>query len=113
MRRWFRVLRLCVVLVCSLWTSAGGHRERQDFGHFANPESRWFGVDLLSAFSCPHLDLTNDYCMRLRVDCVPGRPGCVLEKNSVFAFPVEERICAKEEARRRKEESLRKDGRMS
>lgn len=32
------------------------------------------------------------YCLRLRTDCVPGRPGCVLGGRSGFAFPLEERL---------------------
>ncbi len=55
----------------------------------------------MGSFSCPHYDLEHDFCMRVRTDCVPGRPGCVLCGNSVFAFPVEERIRAKAEARNR------------
>lgn len=55
----------------------------------------------MSSFSCPHFEMEREYCMRLRTDCVPGRPGCVLAKNSVFAVPVEDRIRAKEEAKRR------------
>jgi hypothetical protein len=54
----------------------------------------------MSSFSCPHFEMEREYCMRLRTDCVPGRLGCVLSKNSVFAFPVEDRIRAKEEAKR-------------
>lgn len=55
----------------------------------------------MSSFSCPHFEMQEESCVRLRTDCVPGRPGCVLSKNSVFAVPVEERIRAKEEAKRR------------
>ncbi len=55
----------------------------------------------MSSFSCPNFDMERDYCLRLRTDCVPGRPGCVLAKTSVFAVPVEERIREKEEAKRR------------
>lgn len=54
----------------------------------------------VSSFSCPNFDMERDYCMRLRTDCVPGRPGCVLAKNSAFAVPVEERIREKEAKRR-------------
>jgi hypothetical protein len=43
-------------------------------------------------FSCPHFDINRDHCLRLKADCVPGRPGCVLAKNSVFAVPVQERL---------------------
>lgn len=55
----------------------------------------------MSSFSCPNFDMERDYCLRLHTDCVPGRPGCVLAKTSVFAVPVEERIREKEEAKRR------------
>jgi hypothetical protein len=55
----------------------------------------------MSSFSCSHFEMESDYCLRLHTDCVPGRPGCVLSKNSVFAVPVEERIHEKAEARRR------------
>jgi len=43
-------------------------------------------------FSCPHFDIEKDACWRLKTPCVPGRPGCVLRNNSVFAVPVEERL---------------------
>jgi hypothetical protein len=44
------------------------------------------------SFSCPHFDINRDTCIRLKCECVPGRPGCVLAKNSGFAVPVEERL---------------------
>ena len=53
----------------------------------------------MSSFSCPHFDMPRDFCMRLRTDCVPGRPGYVLQKTSVFAVPAEERIRKKQESR--------------
>jgi hypothetical protein len=45
--------------------------------------------------------MENDYCQRLHTDCVPGRPGCVLCQNSVFAIPVEQRIREKAESKQR------------
>jgi len=30
-------------------------------------------------FSCKNYDYNEDQCLKLKVDCVPGRPGCVLE----------------------------------
>ena len=50
---------------------------------------------------CPNFEMEDDYCMKLRTDCVPGRPGCVMCQNSVFDVPVEERIRAKAEAKER------------
>lgn len=49
----------------------------------------------MSSFSCPHYDEEHDTCQRVGDLCVPGRPGCVLFKNSVFAVPWEERLAAK------------------
>lgn len=54
------------------------------------------------SFSCPHFRINDDYCLRLKTDCVPGRPGCVLAGNSVFAVPVEQRLREREEENRRK-----------
>ena len=45
------------------------------------------------SFSCPHYAFVEDgACTRVNKHCVPGRPGCVLRANSVFAVPVEERL---------------------
>ncbi len=49
----------------------------------------------MSSFSCPHYDDAHDTCQRVGDLCVPGRPGCVLFTNSVFAVPWEERLAAK------------------
>jgi hypothetical protein len=49
----------------------------------------------MSSFSCPHFDMEKDLCMKLRAECVPGRPGCVLRHNSEFAVPWEQRLCDK------------------
>lgn len=54
------------------------------------------------SFSCPHFDIDRDGCLRLLTDCVPGRPGCVLQ-GSVFATPVEERVRAREAEKRRRD----------
>ena len=46
----------------------------------------------MSSFSCPHVNTKKDFCIKLDVDCVPGRKGCVLTRKFQFAFPAEERI---------------------
>jgi hypothetical protein len=53
------------------------------------------------SFSCPHLRLEDEHCLRLNVDCVPGRRGCVLAGKAVFAVPAEERVRQREEEKRR------------
>jgi hypothetical protein len=56
----------------------------------------------MSSFTCPHFDLANDWCLLLKTDCVPGRKGCVLPKDTAFATPIEERLRAKTEEKRLK-----------
>jgi len=53
------------------------------------------------SFSCPYFEYKEDFCWRVRADCVPGRPGCVLRQNSVFAVPVEDRLRERERERER------------
>lgn len=53
------------------------------------------------SFSCPHFRQDDDFCLRLKTDCVPGRRGCVLEGKTVFAVPAEERVREKEAEKRR------------
>ena len=56
------------------------------------------------SFSCPHFEMEREFCMRVQAECVPGRPGCVLQQNSVFAVPVEDRL-----RERDREKAIRKD----
>ena len=37
----------------------------------------------MSGWSCPHQD--GELCVRLKCECRPGRPGCVLKGKVVFA----------------------------
>lgn len=46
----------------------------------------------MSSFSCPHLEIEKTFCIKLNVDCVPGRKGCVLNKKFQFAFSAEARV---------------------
>lgn len=55
------------------------------------------------SFSCPHFCPNEDYCLRLKTDCVPGRKGCPLAGKSTFAVPAEERVRLREEEKRREQ----------
>lgn len=46
----------------------------------------------MSSWSCPHFDEKTDACRRLKTDCVPGRPGCILPRDLEFAVPPDQRI---------------------
>lgn len=67
----------------------------------------------MSSFYCHHFDIDREWCERIGDLCVPGRPGCVLYQNSVFAVPWQERL---EEKRRLAEAAERnvslKEGRQ-
>jgi len=66
------------------------------------------------SFSCPHFRPDDEYCLRLKTDCVPGRRGCVIPGTTVFATPVAERIRLREEEKhQRAEEKLRSPSRSS
>ncbi len=51
------------------------------------------------SFFCPHFDAATDQCMRLKCECIPGRPGCVLRGKVTFAVPAEERIAKRAKPR--------------
>lgn len=62
-------------------------------------------------FTCPHLRPDDEWCLLLKTDCVPGRPGCVLRKaGTVFLVPVEERIRLAAEARAARERAAHARG---
>ncbi|HMP74104.1 MAG TPA: hypothetical protein PKE55_12650 [Kiritimatiellia bacterium] len=47
------------------------------------------------SFFCPHFDEPSEGCAKLKTECVPGRPGCVLRGKVAFAVPVEQRLASR------------------
>ena len=43
-------------------------------------------------FSCKNFDFNAENCMKLHSDCIPGRPGCVLEGKVKFSEEIEKRL---------------------
>jgi len=43
-------------------------------------------------FSCKNFDFNTDNCMKLNTDCIPGRPGCVLEGKVKFSEDIENKL---------------------
>ena len=56
----------------------------------------------MSSFTCQHLNVSDDQCLLLKTDCVPGRKGCVLAGQTTFLVPAEERIRLREAEKRHK-----------
>jgi hypothetical protein len=44
------------------------------------------------SFSCKNYDYNDDKCLMLKQDCIPGRPGCVLEGRIALSEALVERI---------------------
>ena len=44
------------------------------------------------SFSCKNYDYNNDKCLMLKQDCIPGRPGCVLEGRVALSEALQDRI---------------------
>ena len=48
-------------------------------------------------FSCKNFDFNSDNCMKLKSECIPGRPGCVLEGRVTFSEEIERKLKKLEE----------------
>jgi len=44
------------------------------------------------SFSCKNYDYNDDKCLMLKQDCIPGRPGCVLEGRVILSEALTDRI---------------------
>lgn len=57
------------------------------------------------SFSCQNYEFDTDKCRKLKSDCIPGRPGCVLEGRVALSEELERRIqeLADAAAQRKKE----------
>ncbi|MBA3003140.1 MAG: hypothetical protein FP813_04720 [Desulfurivibrio sp.] len=44
------------------------------------------------SFSCKNYDYNDDKCLMLKQECIPGRPGCVLEGRIALSETLIERI---------------------
>ena len=43
-------------------------------------------------FSCKNFDFNSNDCIKLKSDCIPGRPGCVLEGRVKFSEEIEKKL---------------------
>jgi len=59
--------------------------------------------DLIMTFSCKNFDFNAENCMKLNTDCIPGRPGCVLEGKVKFSEDIEKKLKELEAEKRGRE----------
>ncbi len=43
-------------------------------------------------FSCKNFDFNTDDCLKLKTDCIMGRPGCLLEGKVAFSEEIEKKL---------------------
>ena len=43
-------------------------------------------------FSCKNFDFNTNDCLKLKTDCIIGRPGCVLEGKVAFSEEIEKKL---------------------
>ena len=53
------------------------------------------------SFFCAHLDHQTEQCLKLKVECIPGRRGCVLRGKVTFLVDPDERVAQRDPARKR------------
>lgn len=49
-------------------------------------------------FACTNYDYNTDKCQKLKTECIPGRPGCVLEGKVKLSEELQKRITGVTEA---------------
>jgi len=53
------------------------------------------------SFFCAHLDQPTEQCLKLKVECVPGRRGCVLRGKVTFLEDPDKRVAARDPVKKR------------
>ncbi|MDX2435227.1 MAG: hypothetical protein QNK14_11540 [Desulfobacterales bacterium] len=43
-------------------------------------------------FSCKNFDFNTEDCLKLKTDCIMGRPGCLLEGKVTFSEEIEKKL---------------------
>jgi len=59
-------------------------------------------------FSCKNFDFNAENCMKLNTDCIPGRPGCVLEGRVKFSEDIEQKLKKLETERKKRRRKRRR-----
>jgi len=59
-------------------------------------------------FSCKNFDFNTEDCIKLKSDCIPGRPGCVLEGKVSFSEEIEKKLKDLEEKSKERKKRRRK-----
>ena len=58
-------------------------------------------------FSCKYFDFNTENCLKLKTDCIMGRPGCVLEGKVTFSEEIEKKLNDLENKTKERKKGLR------
>ncbi|NOQ66588.1 MAG: hypothetical protein GQ556_05175 [Desulfobacterales bacterium] len=58
-------------------------------------------------FSCKNFDFNTEDCLKLKTDCIMGRPGCLLEGKVTFSEEIEKKLKDLEEATKERKQRRR------
>ena len=59
-------------------------------------------------FSCKNFDFNTEDCLKLKTDCIMGRPGCLLEGKVAFSEEIEKKLKALEDKTQEKKKNRRR-----
>ena len=59
-------------------------------------------------FSCKNFDFNTEDCLKLKTDCIMGRPGCLLEGKVAFSEEILNKLKALEEKTQENKKSRRR-----
>jgi len=59
-------------------------------------------------FSCKNFNFNTEDCLKLKTDCIMGRPGCLLEGKVTFSEEIEKKLKDLEEATKERKQRRHK-----
>jgi hypothetical protein len=59
-------------------------------------------------FSCKNFDFNTEDCLKLKTNCIMGRPGCLLEGKVAFSEEIQKQLKTLEEKSQEKKKSRRR-----
>jgi len=59
-------------------------------------------------FSCKNFDFNTEDCLKLKTNCIMGRPGCLLEGKVAFSEEIQKKLKALEEKSQEKNKNRRR-----
>jgi hypothetical protein len=59
-------------------------------------------------FSCKNFDFNTEDCLKLKTNCIMGRPGCLLEGKVAFSEEIQKKLKTLEEKTQERKKSRRR-----